>query len=46
MMLTEMSSYSSAKQKYKNYASVVDNFAQHDLSPNKRYVKKMGTNGL
>lgn len=32
MMLIEMTSYSSAKQKYKKFENVVDSFAQHDLS--------------
>jgi hypothetical protein len=41
MMLIEMSSYLSAKQKYKKSVNVVDSFAQRDLSQNKRYVKKM-----
>jgi hypothetical protein len=41
MKLNEMSSISAAKQKYKNNLDIVDSFTQKDLSPNKRYVKKM-----
>ena len=40
-MLNEMSSISSAKQKYKNNLDIVEAFIQKDLSQNKRYVKKM-----
>ena len=36
-----MSSISAAKQKYKNNLDIVNAFIQKDLSPNKRYVKKM-----
>lgn len=41
MILYEMGSIKDAEQKYKEKPEIVHAFAQKDLSPNKRYVKKM-----